>query len=108
MRKPTTIEKLYLDFDGFFASVMQRAMPRLRGRPVGVIPFDTAAAHSTVVIACSREAKGAGCKNIMAVPEAMALCPDLVLVTQRPDLFRRAHNALLSEIRCEIPIETIK
>lgn len=29
MRKPTTIEKLYLDFDGFFASVMQQAMPRL-------------------------------------------------------------------------------
>ena len=51
MRKPETIEKLYLDFDGFFASVMQQAMPNLRGRPVGVIPFETSAAHSTVVIA---------------------------------------------------------
>jgi len=27
---------------------------------------------------------------------------------QRPDLFRRAHNALLNEITCEIPIETVK
>jgi len=26
----------------------------------------------------------------------------------RPDLFRRAHNALLNEIACEIPIETVK
>ena len=34
----------------------------------------------------------------MRVPDAIALCPDLVLVTQRPDLFRRAHNALLNEI----------
>jgi hypothetical protein len=57
MRKPETIEKLYLDFDGFFASVMQQAMPELRGRPVGVIPFETSAAHSTMVIACSKEAK---------------------------------------------------
>jgi len=108
MRKPDTIEKLYLDFDGFFASVMQQAMPKLRGRPVGVIPFETTAAGSTVVIACSKEAKAAGCKNVMRVPEALDLCPDLVLVTQRPDLFRRAHNALLNEITCEIPIETVK
>mgnify|MGYP006924438930 CR=1 FL=1 len=35
MRKPETIESLYLDFDGFFASVMQQAMPALRGRPRG-------------------------------------------------------------------------
>jgi DNA polymerase-4 len=108
MRKPETIEKLYLDFDGFFASVMQQAFPKLRGRPVGVIPFETSAANSTVVIACSKEAKAAGCKNVMRVPEARAACPDLVLVTQRPDLFRRAHNALLNEIACEIPIETVK
>jgi DNA polymerase-4 len=108
MRKPETIEKLYLDFDGFFASVMQQAMPELRGRPVGVIPFETSAAYSTVVIACSKEAKAAGCKNVMRVPDALKVCPGLVLVTQRPDLFRRAHNALLNEIYCEIPIETVK
>jgi DNA polymerase-4 len=108
MRKPATIEKLYLDFDGFFASVMQQAFPNLRGRPVGVIPFETSAANSTVVIACSKEAKAAGCKNVMRVPEARAACPDLVLVTQRPDLFRRSHNALLNEIASEIPIETVK
>ncbi|MDE2133328.1 MAG: type VI secretion protein ImpB [Alphaproteobacteria bacterium] len=108
MRKPETIEKLYLDFDGFFASVMQQAMPHLRGRPVGVIPFETSAANSTVVIACSKEAKAAGCKNVMRVPDARVICPDIILVTQRPDLFRRAHNALLNEISCEIPIETVK
>ncbi len=108
MRKAVTIEKLYLDFDGFFASVMQQAMPHLRGRPVGVIPFDTDAPDSTIVIACSKEAKAAGCKNVMGVREARSICPDMVLVTQRPDLFRRAHNALLNEISCEIPIETVK
>lgn len=108
MRQAQTIETLYLDFDGFFASVMQQAMPELRGRPVGVIPFATEAADSTVVIACSKEAKAAGCKNVMRVPDARALCPEIVLVTQRPDLFRRAHIALLNEIACEIPIDTVK
>ncbi len=108
MRKPQTIECLYLDFDGFFASVMQQAMPEIRGRPVGVIPFEIKNARFTVVIACSKEAKAAGCQNVMPVPEALKQCPDMVLVMQRPDLFRRAHNALLNEISCEIPIETVK
>jgi len=44
----------------------------------------------------------------MSAPEARRLCPDLVLIMQRPDLFRRAHNALLNEITCEIPVETVK
>lgn len=108
MRQAETIERLYLDFDGFFASVMQQADPRLRGRPVGVIPFDGSAADATVVIACSKEAKARGCSNVMRVHEARAICPDIVLVTQRPDLFRRAHNTLVNEITCEIPIETVK
>jgi len=59
MRRAETIEKPYLDFDGFFASVMQQAVPSLRGKPVGVIPFpvEGRAADTTLVIACSKEAK---------------------------------------------------
>jgi hypothetical protein len=38
MRKPDTIEHLYLDFDGFFASVEQLRNPALRGRPIGIVP----------------------------------------------------------------------
>ncbi len=40
VRLPTTIERLYLDFDGFFASVEQQADRRLRGRPIGIVPFE--------------------------------------------------------------------
>src|SRR5690606_22439243 len=93
MRKVETIEKLYLDFDGFFASVMQQAHPRLRGKPVAVIPFEVEGrgADSTCVIACSKEAKAYGVKNVMSVPEARTLCPGIILVPQKPDLFRRAN-----------------
>ncbi len=108
MYKAETVEHLYLDFDGFFASVMQQINPSLRGRPVGVIPANIQDTSRTTVIACSKEAKARGCKNVMRVPDALKICPDMVLAPQMPDMFRRAHNALISEIACEIPIDTIK
>lgn len=106
MRKPTEVERLYLDFDGFFASVEQLTKPALRGRPVGVVPF--AGTDRTCIIACSREAKLRGVKNVMSVPEAREICPDIVLVPQSPDLYRRAHNALLSEISAVVPVDAVK
>lgn len=106
MRKPDTIERLYADFDGFFASVEQQCDRRLRGRRVGVVPFE--GTDRTAVIAWSREAKLFGVKNVMPIAEARKLCPDIILVPQKPDLYRRAHNALLSEIETVIPIDTAK
>jgi DNA polymerase-4 len=106
MRKPDQPERLYLDFDGFFASCEQLAHPHLRGRPVGVVPF--AGVGSTCIIACSREAKRMGVSNIMPVREALMKCPDLILQPQNPDLYRRAHNALLSEISMVVPIDAVK
>ena len=106
MRQPKEVERLYLDFDGFFASVEQQVHPHLRGKPVGVVPF--AEAEHTCVIACSREAKLCGVKNVMNIAEARDLCPDIILVPQSPDLYRRAHNALLSEISTVIPIDAVK
>ncbi len=79
MRKPATIERLYLDFDGFFASVMQQAMAALRGRPVSVAPFENAG-DSTVVIACSKEAKAAACLNVRF---ARSVNPDHKVVQRR-------------------------
>jgi DNA polymerase-4 len=63
-----------------FASVEQLRDPRLRGRPVGVIPY--AGGGRTCIIACSREAKARGVKNIMMVDEARRICRDIVLVPQ--------------------------
>ncbi len=106
LRKPAEIERLYLDFDGFFASVEQQAQPKLRGKPVAVVPF--AGTEHTCVIACSREAKLLGVKNVMPIREAKAVYPDLILVPQSPDLYRRAHNTLLSEISAVLPVDAIK
>lgn len=106
MRQPTQIECLYLDFDGFFASVAQQVRPELRGRPVGIVPFS--GGKASCVIACSKEAKALGLSNVMPVGEAKQVCPDLILVPQEPHLYRRAHNALLAEIESVVPIDAIK
>jgi DNA polymerase IV len=106
MRLAQTIERLYLDFDGFFASVEQQNDKRLRGRPIGIVPFE--GTDRTCVIAASREAKLAGVKNVTPVAEALRLCPDIILVPQNPDLYRRAHNTLLAEIESVIPIDAVK
>lgn len=106
MRRPLDIERLYLDFDGFFASIEQQVHPHLRGKPVGVVPFKDA--QHTCVIACSREAKLFGVQNVMNIEEARERCPGIILVPQSPDLYRRAHNALLSEISAVIPIDAVK
>ena len=106
MRKPERLERLYLDFDGFFASVEQQARPVLRGRPVGIVPFENTT--TTCVIAASKEAKRFGVKNVMNVAEAKRICPDIVLVPQTPDLYRRAHNTLLAEISSVIPVDAVK
>lgn len=107
MRKPDTPERMYLDFDGFFASVEQAARPGLRGRPVGVVPF-SGAGDRGIIIACSREAKLRGVGSLMAVREARAACPEIITIPQSPDLYRRAHNALIAEIGAVIPVDAIK
>jgi DNA polymerase-4 len=106
MRRPSEVERLYLDFDGFFASVEQQVRPHLRGKPIGVVPF--ADSEFTCVIACSREAKLRGVQNVMTIQAARECCPEIILVPQSPDLYRRAHNALLSEISAVIPIDAVK
>ena len=105
MRKPTTIECLYLDFDGFFASVEQQAKPYLRGKPVGIVPFD--GTRHTAVIAVSKEAKARGCTNIMSYEEARRIAPKSFLYLNRRT-FIGARIMPLWQINTIIPIDAIK
>ncbi len=110
MRRVLDIESLYLDFDGFFASVEQQCDPALRGRPVGVVTFPGAVKppYRGGVIAFSREAKAAGVSGVMSAREAKDACPDMAFVVQKPALYARAHDALLNEIGQVIPIDKRK
>ena len=62
-----TLRSLLVDFNSYFASVEQQVEPRLRGKPLGVVPM---LADTTVCIAASVEAKQFGVKTGTKVAEA--------------------------------------
>src|SRR5271166_6648523 len=75
---------LFLDLNSYFASVEQEVRPELRGRPVGVVPVVT---DTTVCIAASYEAKAFGVKTGTLVKDARQMCPDMVFVEARHELY---------------------
>lgn len=95
-----TLRCLFVDFNSFFASVEQQDEPRLRNRPVGVVPVMS---PTTCCIAASDEAKKHGIKTGTPVWEAMDNCPDLMLVEARPARYVDIHHQLMAAIEDCIP-----
>jgi DNA polymerase-4 len=92
---------LFVDMNGYFASVEQHLRPELRGRPVGVIPVES---EGSCVIAASYEAKRFGVKTGTGVRDARRLCPGIELVRARPDVYVRVHHAVAESIDRWAPI----
>jgi DNA polymerase IV len=95
-----TLRCLFVDFNAYFASVEQQDDPRLRGRPVGVVPV---MAETTCCIAASYEAKAFGVKTGTPVWEAREKCPDIVLIEGRPARYVEVHHQLMDAIGDCIP-----
>jgi DNA polymerase IV len=95
-----TLKCLFVDFNSFFASVEQYDEPRLRGRPVAVVPV---MAPTTCCIAASYEAKSTGIKTGTPVWEALQLCPELVVIQARPARYVQLHHQLMAAIQHCIP-----
>jgi DNA polymerase-4 len=96
-----TLRSLLVDFNSYFASVEQQVEPRLRGKPLGVVPMF---ADTTVCIAASVEAKTFGVKTGTKVGDAKKMCPGIELVLARHELYidfhHRAVAAVDSSCRC--------
>jgi DNA polymerase-4 len=93
---------LTIDFNSYFASVEQQMEPRLRGRPVAVVPI--ANTDKTCAIAASYEAKAFGVKTGTRIWEAKELCPDLICVPARHDLYVDVHEKLKEQVENNAPI----
>ncbi|MFT8802379.1 MAG: DNA polymerase IV, partial [Gluconobacter cerinus] len=75
---------VHIDMDAFYASVEQRDNPSLRGRPLAVGRGEARG----VVAAASYEARPFGVRSAMPSLKAKRLCPDLVFVPARFDVYR--------------------
>ncbi|RYH04626.1 type VI secretion protein ImpB [Salipiger sp. IMCC34102] len=99
------VERLYLDFDSFFASAEQHFNPDLRGQPVGVVPLDSL---HTGCIAVSREAKARGVKSGMTIAKAREITPEMVFVVARHDVYVRLHKRILEVIETVLPVAQVR
>ena len=75
---------IHIDMDAFYAAIEQRDDPSLRGRPVAV----GSSSARGVVMTASYEARRFGVGSAMPSARAMRLCPDLVFVRPRFELYR--------------------
>jgi len=75
---------IHIDMDAFYASVEQRDNPELRGRPVAV----GGSRERGVVAAASYEARTFGVRSAMPSVTAKRMCPDLIFVKPRFDVYK--------------------
>lgn len=87
---------LYLDMNSYFASCEQQRHPELRGKPLGVVTYDS---PNAAVIAASIEAKRCGVKSGMRLRECKELCPDMLTISTHPAWYRQVHVDVMAVLR---------
>jgi DNA polymerase-4 len=95
---------LFLDLNSYFASVEQEVRPELRNRPVAVVP---SLVDTTCCIAASYEAKARGVKTGTMVKEARELCPEIIFVEGRHELYTEYHHMIVKTVESCIPVTAI-
>ncbi|MFN2228534.1 MAG: DNA polymerase IV [Anaerolineae bacterium] len=92
---------LHLDLDAFFAAVEVLDDPSLAGRPVvvGGRPEERG-----VVATASYPARAYGIHSAMPTYRALTLCPDLVIVPPRHDVYRRYSHRVMALVREAAPL----
>jgi DNA polymerase-4 len=98
------LEWLFLDLNSYFASVEQELRPELRDRPLAVVPV---LADTTCCIAASYEAKRFGVRTGTQVGEAKRLCPGLVLVEARHEIYVDYHHRVVEAVESCLPVTSV-
>lgn len=75
---------IHIDMDCFYAAIEEREDPSLKGKPLAV----GGSIRRGVLTTANYEARKYGCRSAMPVFRALELCPHLILVPVRFDLYR--------------------
>lgn len=95
---------LFVDLNSYFASVEQQDRPELRGKPVGVVPM---LADTTCCIAASYEAKAFGVRTGTIVADAKRMCPGILLVEGRHELYTEYHHRVVEAVESCVPVTAV-
>jgi len=98
------LRSLFVDFNSYFASVEQQIKPHLRGKPVGVLPV---MAPTTCCIAASYEAKAFGVKTGTSVMDAKRLCPEIVFVEAKHEIYVDFHHRAIAAVERMAPVRQV-
>ena len=93
--RPARLNWLYIDINSYFATIEQQINPLLRDKPVVVVPL---LSDTTCAIAASIEAKQKGIKTGTRIYEAKKLCPDLICIVAKHELYVDYHKKIFREI----------
>ena len=95
---------LFVDLNSYFASVEQEVRPELRGRPVAVLPM---MADTTCCIAASYEAKAHGVRTGTIVADAKRMCPEIVLLEARHEIYIEFHHRVVEAVESCLPVTAV-
>ncbi|MFK7973481.1 MAG: DNA-directed DNA polymerase [Rickettsiaceae bacterium] len=86
---------LYIDVNSYFATIEQQLDPALRNKPIAIVPMLT---DSTCAIAASYEAKLAGIRTGTKIYQAKKLCPELICIQARTEIYVEYHKKIFNEL----------
>ncbi|MEY4332536.1 MAG: hypothetical protein RLZZ196_1274 [Bacteroidota bacterium] len=86
---------LYIDINSYFATIEQQVNPDLRNKPVAIVPL---LSDSTCAIAASQEAKLKGITTGTRIYQAKKLCPELICIKARHNLYVEYHHKIFNEV----------
>src|SRR5438270_13160227 len=92
---------LHLDMDAFFCAIEERQNPKLKGKAfaVGRRPDQRG-----VVASCSYTARQFGVHSAMPMAQAVARCPDLIMIPHQMNVYRQTSRQIMAYLHTLTPL----